>query len=170
MANWNPLERVARLRNAKPARKNDDDPFGRIPPGQYFWSQLGMKWEGVPFSEIAKLAKPKPEAKFVMEHSYGGYTTNVPLDELYDDDVLIAYNYELLLKSEEGGSAIAHSEGLVSFLGNQDGLQLVFINGCSSKPQASDLLEAGVPAVIGTSQPIVDETFLQIWLSRRFRC
>jgi len=51
-----------------------------------------MKWEGVAFSEIAKLAKPKPEAKFVMEHSYGGCTTNVPLEELYDDDVLIAYN------------------------------------------------------------------------------
>lgn len=70
------------------------------------WSQLNMRWEGVPFSEIAKLVKPKSEAKFVMEHSYGGYTTNVPLDELYDDEVLIAYQYGgQPLPTEHGGPA-----------------------------------------------------------------
>jgi len=57
------------------------------------WSQLNMRWEGVAFSEIAKAVKPKPEAKFVMEHSFGGYTTNMSLDELYDDGVLLAFNY-----------------------------------------------------------------------------
>jgi len=57
------------------------------------WSQLNMRWKGVPFSEIAKVVKPKPEAKFVMEHSFGGYSTNIPLNELFDDDVLLAFNY-----------------------------------------------------------------------------
>jgi hypothetical protein len=32
----------------------------------------------------------------------------------------------------------------------------VFINGCSSKHQAQELIKAGVPAVIGTAQPIND--------------
>lgn len=57
------------------------------------WSQLNMRWEGVPFSEIVKLVQPKPEAKFVMGYSYGGYTTNMPLEELYGDEVMLAFNY-----------------------------------------------------------------------------
>jgi len=67
------------------------------------WSQLNMRWEGVPFNEIAKVVKPSPEAKFVMQHSFGGYTTNVPLAELYDDDVLLAFNY--------GGQALSVDHG-----------------------------------------------------------
>ena len=77
-----------------------------------------------------------------------------------------ADDYLLLLESEKGERAIAHSGGLVSFLGRQKGLQLVFINGCSSKQQAQDLQKAGVPGVIGTSQPIDDEIATDI--SERF--
>ncbi len=81
----------------------------------------------------------------------------------YRDRVVIfhygghADDYELLLKSTQGGSAVAHSGGLVPLLVNQkNGLKLVFINGCSSKPQALDLSDAGIPAVIYTLQPIDD--------------
>lgn len=68
-----------------------------------------------------------------------------------------ADSYELLLESLTGEHAKAHSEGLVSFLAKQKGLQLVFLNGCCSRQQALDLIEAGVPAVVGTSQKIDDE-------------
>ncbi|PSR14685.1 MAG: hypothetical protein DA408_07740 [Bacteroidetes bacterium] len=54
----------------------------------------------------------------------------------------------------EGGSGQA--EGLAQLLGQQQGLQLVFLNGCSSKGQVKGLLAAGVPAVIATSVPIED--------------
>ena len=67
-----------------------------------------------------------------------------------------AGSYELLLESLTGGHAMAHSEGLVSFLAKQKGLQLVFLNGCCSQQQAEDLIAAGLPAVIGTSQTIND--------------
>jgi len=67
-----------------------------------------------------------------------------------------ADDYLLLLESEAGERAPAHSGGLASFLARQKNLQLVFINGCCSKPQALDLIKAGVPAVVGTSQPIDD--------------
>ena len=40
------------------------------------WSRLENTWEGIAFSELMKLAGPKPEAKYVMAHCYGGYTTN----------------------------------------------------------------------------------------------
>ncbi|MDZ7266150.1 MAG: sulfite oxidase-like oxidoreductase [candidate division KSB1 bacterium] len=58
------------------------------------WSMLDTEWEGVPFSVIAELAKPLPTARVVMEHSYGGYTTNMLLEEMYDAGVLLADTYD----------------------------------------------------------------------------
>ena len=54
------------------------------------WSRLGMTWEGVSIHEVLKHARPRPEAKFVMAHSIGGYTTNLPLADLLDAEVLLA--------------------------------------------------------------------------------
>jgi DMSO/TMAO reductase YedYZ molybdopterin-dependent catalytic subunit len=68
------------------------------------WSKLDTVWEGVPFREIVNLVRPRPEASFVMEHSYGGYTTNMALEELLEDDVLLAFNYDdQPLEAEHGG-------------------------------------------------------------------
>ncbi len=77
-----------------------------------------------------------------------------------------AESYALLLESAAGGKAIAHSEGLVGFLAKQKSLKLVFLNGCSSQKQSEDLVTAGVPAVIGTSQLINDTVATN--LSTRF--
>src|SRR5579872_3892077 len=33
------------------------------------WSRFDVRWEGIPFTEIAKIAKPKPEAEYVMVHA-----------------------------------------------------------------------------------------------------
>ncbi len=57
------------------------------------WSKLNNRWEGVAFKEVMKLIRPKPGARFVMVHCDGGYTTNLPLDLLMDDDVLFAYRH-----------------------------------------------------------------------------
>ncbi|HEX8201931.1 MAG TPA: CHAT domain-containing protein, partial [Isosphaeraceae bacterium] len=61
----------------------------------------------------------------------------------------------LLLESALGPGA-AHAEGLATLLGRQRGLKLVFLNGCSTRPQVARLLDAGVPAVIATARPIDD--------------
>ena len=58
------------------------------------WSKLDTVWEGVSFREIIKLVRPLPSAQFVMQHAYGNYTTNVPLAELLNDDVLLAFQYD----------------------------------------------------------------------------
>ena len=68
-----------------------------------------------------------------------------------------ADSYELLLQNAGGQPAIAHAGGLAAFLGHQSGLQLVFLNGCSTQPQVQGLLEAGVAVVIATSQAIDDQ-------------
>lgn len=68
------------------------------------WSKLQNTWEGILFNDIMKLVKPKPEAKYVMAHCYGGYTTNVALDVLEDDDVLFAHSHDgAPLTPEHGG-------------------------------------------------------------------
>lgn len=54
------------------------------------WSRFDVRWEGVPFSEVAKLAQLKPEVKFVMVHAENGYTTNVPLADLIRPTTLFA--------------------------------------------------------------------------------
>jgi WD40 repeat protein len=77
-----------------------------------------------------------------------------------------AESYSLLLESASGGKATAHSEGLVAFLAKQKSLKLIFLNGCSSQKQSEDLVSAGLPAVIGTSQSINDAVATS--LSNRF--
>ena len=57
------------------------------------WSKLDTMWDGVLFQEIIKLVEIKSEAEFVMVHCDHDYTTNVPLEVLMDDDVLLAYRY-----------------------------------------------------------------------------
>ncbi len=60
------------------------------------WSRFDNDWEGVSVREILARVKPKPEAKFVMAHSFSsmGYTTNMPLSDFDDDDVLIAFKHD----------------------------------------------------------------------------
>ena len=55
------------------------------------WSKFDISFTGVPFTEVLARIRLRPEAKYVMVHSYGGYTTNVPLDELTTPDVLFAW-------------------------------------------------------------------------------
>ncbi|HKI17758.1 MAG TPA: CHAT domain-containing protein, partial [Isosphaeraceae bacterium] len=50
----------------------------------------------------------------------------------------------------------AYADGLATLLGQQRGLKLVFLNGCSTRSQVKRLLDAGVPAVIATARPIDD--------------
>ena len=55
------------------------------------WSKLGMTWEGVPMAHLLELVKPKPEAHFVIAHSEHGFTANLPIGAILDDDVLLAH-------------------------------------------------------------------------------
>ena len=54
------------------------------------WTRFDVMWQGVAAKEIVALARPKAGVKFVVLHSTDGYTTNLPLEVLLDDDVLFA--------------------------------------------------------------------------------
>ena len=67
----------------------------------------------------------------------------------------------LFLESAGLEGAVAHAEGLATFLGQRRNLELVFLNGCSTRAQAAGLLEAGVSAVIATARAIEDTVALE---------
>ncbi|MBA3882166.1 MAG: sulfite oxidase-like oxidoreductase [Chthoniobacterales bacterium] len=70
------------------------------------WSKFDVKWTGVAFFTLAEAVKPKPEAKHLLFTSYDGYTTNVSIEHVMDDDVLIATAYEgKPLPRDHGGPA-----------------------------------------------------------------
>jgi len=58
------------------------------------WSKFDTVWEGVRFSDFIKLFGVTDDARFVIAHSEHGYTTNMPLAAMMDDDVLLAYKYD----------------------------------------------------------------------------
>lgn len=55
------------------------------------WSKLGMTWEGVPMRHISEMVRLKPEARFVIAHAEAGFTANLPIEAVLDDDVLLAH-------------------------------------------------------------------------------
>ena len=57
------------------------------------WSLLNNRWEGVHIRELLKHVRIKPEAVAVMVHADPDYTTNLLLNELIDDDVLLALKH-----------------------------------------------------------------------------
>src|SRR5438045_614146 len=54
----------------------------------------------------ARLHRPDTAADYVVAHSYGGYTTNLPLEDLLDGKAWVAYGYDgEALAPEHGGPA-----------------------------------------------------------------
>ncbi len=58
------------------------------------WTKLDTTWEGVPIQEILGRAQLRPSATHVLAHSEQGYTANLPLGVLDDDDVLLADTFD----------------------------------------------------------------------------
>ncbi len=68
------------------------------------WSKFDNGWQGVRFRDVAALAGPKPEARHLMVHSYGGYTTNVALADLMRDEIFFAHTHNgKPLERDHGG-------------------------------------------------------------------
>jgi DMSO/TMAO reductase YedYZ molybdopterin-dependent catalytic subunit len=58
------------------------------------WSRFDNVWQGVAYREVMRHVVVKPEARFAVIHAERGYTTNLPLSELAQDDVLFAYQHD----------------------------------------------------------------------------
>lgn len=58
------------------------------------WSALDLTFEGVPVRHLIALAGVKPEARFAMFHGEGGYSANVPIEVVADNQVLLALAHD----------------------------------------------------------------------------
>ena len=68
------------------------------------WSRLDTVWRGV--SLDALLEDVESAADFALVHSHGGYTTNLPLEDLLDGQAWIAFEHDGDdLSPEHGGPA-----------------------------------------------------------------
>jgi len=70
------------------------------------WSRFDNRWRGVSTRRLLEIVRPRAEAKFVVQHSYDGYTTNVPLEYFAADDVLLAHEWEGKPISREHGGPV----------------------------------------------------------------
>jgi DMSO/TMAO reductase YedYZ molybdopterin-dependent catalytic subunit len=57
------------------------------------WSKLDNAWEGVHIREILGRLRLRPQARYVMVHADPDYTTNLALEDLAQDDVLLAVRH-----------------------------------------------------------------------------
>jgi DMSO/TMAO reductase YedYZ molybdopterin-dependent catalytic subunit len=72
------------------------------------WSRLGNVWEGVSIRKLIELAGGTlPEAQYVIARGYdAGFTTNLPLADLWAEDALVAFLHDSQpLSAEHGGPA-----------------------------------------------------------------
>jgi DMSO/TMAO reductase YedYZ molybdopterin-dependent catalytic subunit len=70
------------------------------------WSKFDTRWAGVRVDDLLARAQPRSTATHVLIHAHGGYTTNLPLEALTGDDVLVAHTYDgRPLDAEHGGPA-----------------------------------------------------------------
>ena len=94
--------------------KLDWDQFAQLPKSQIIsefhcvtkWSKMKNTWEGVKLNYLIKIAEPLPSANFTLIHCYGNYTTNLTLECLLDDDVILAYRHDNEPLNEDHGGPL----------------------------------------------------------------
>ena len=68
------------------------------------WSKLGTTFRGVPVDVLLDAAEPL--GAYAVQYSYGGYTTNLPIEDLMDGKAWVVTEHEgEPLPREHGGPA-----------------------------------------------------------------
>jgi DMSO/TMAO reductase YedYZ molybdopterin-dependent catalytic subunit len=70
------------------------------------WSKLGTSFTGVSVDTLLDEVEPLDEAAYVIASSYGGYTTNLPLEDVTGGKAWVVWDHEgEPLPREHGGPA-----------------------------------------------------------------
>ena len=68
------------------------------------WSRYDNDWEGVSTRDYLATVMPRDDARFVMLHSYDGYTTNLALEDFAAEDAMLVHSWQdKPLTVEHGG-------------------------------------------------------------------
>lgn len=88
------------------------DEIHRLPQSEYrgdihcvtTWSKLGTRFGGVSVDDLLREAQPLPAATHVLATSTTGYTTNLPLEHITNDQAWIVWTHQgQPLPREHGG-------------------------------------------------------------------
>lgn len=70
------------------------------------WTHLDMRWTGVSVDTLLEGVDLDPRAAFVIAYCDGGYTTNLPLADVLNNQAFVAWEYDgKPLAAEHGGPA-----------------------------------------------------------------
>jgi DMSO/TMAO reductase YedYZ molybdopterin-dependent catalytic subunit len=68
------------------------------------WSKLDVQWTGVKVTDFMQQVEIDPQAVHIMEHCYGGYTTNIALEDFMREENFFAHTlFGEPLAEEHGG-------------------------------------------------------------------
>ena len=68
------------------------------------WSKLDVKWTGIKVTDFIKALEVDPKATHIMEHCYGGYTTNIAIEDFVREENFFAFKlFDEPLSAEHGG-------------------------------------------------------------------
>ncbi len=70
------------------------------------WSRYDNEWEGLATRELLAACQPRDDARFVVLHSYDGYTTNLALEDFAAEDALLAHSWSGQPLTEEHGGPV----------------------------------------------------------------
>lgn len=59
------------------------------------WSKFDTEWEGISLNDLIDLGylKPKPTAQYIVQHAEYGFTTNLPMNVMLQDNFLLATHF-----------------------------------------------------------------------------
>ena len=85
------------------------------------WSKFDTTWEGVSVRNLVELGliKPKPSARYVMQHAEYGFTVNLPLEVVLSDNFLLATHFDGEPISPDHGYPL---RGVVGYIPGRDDL------------------------------------------------
>jgi DMSO/TMAO reductase YedYZ molybdopterin-dependent catalytic subunit len=91
------------------------DEFGQLPRTKFHrdihcvtkWSKFDTNWSGVTVDDVlADAGISEPPTPYLLAHSFEGYTTNVPMNDLAGEKAMIALAYEdAPIAPDHGGPA-----------------------------------------------------------------
>ncbi|NET52391.1 MAG: molybdopterin-dependent oxidoreductase, partial [Merismopedia sp. SIO2A8] len=68
------------------------------------WSKLDVSWTGIKITDLMQTIELEPTATHLMIHCYGGYTTNLALDDFIREENFLAHTLsEEPLPADHGG-------------------------------------------------------------------
>lgn len=68
------------------------------------WSKLDVQWTGIKVTDFMQFVEVDPQALHIMQHCYGGYTTNILMEDFLREENFFAYQlFDEPLPADHGG-------------------------------------------------------------------